>query len=153
MIFFLLIVNPKTCISWFYTEKLLWSHNGTIFFWMIQITPKTSFCRKTDFSLDSQFVFPPPHSGLLRNKVFYMSRIIKILSSYAKKSSWHVLIRSCQDLIKVFQEMFVYQDLGKMFQVLHELTRSFMSWQGVSSFVSLGLNMDQLSPLDFIALL
>ena len=52
--------------------------------------------------------------------------------------SWHVLIRSCQDLIKVFQEMFVYQDLGKMFQVLHELTRSCMSWQGVSSFVSLG---------------
>ena len=33
---------------------------------------------------------------------------------------------------------FVYQDLGKMFQVLHELTRSCMTWQGVSSFVSLG---------------
>ena len=34
--------------------------------------------------------------------------------------------------------MFVYQDLGKMCQVLHELARSCMTWQGVSSFVSLG---------------
>ena len=102
------------------------------FFWMIQITPKTSLCRKTDFSLYSLFIFPPPHSGLLGNKIFCMSRIIKILSSYAKKSSWHVLIRSCQDLIKVFQEMFVYQDLGKMFQVfarvnkiLHDMASCF----------------------------
>ena len=42
----------------------------------------------------------------------------------------------------VFQEMFVYQDLGKMFQVMRELTRSCMSWQGVSSFVSLGAQVN-----------
>ena len=34
---------------------------------------------------------------------------------------------------------FVYQVLGKMCQVLHELARSCLTWQGVSSFVSLGM--------------
>ena len=100
-------------------------HNGTIFFWMIQITPKTSLCRKTDFSLDSQFVFPPPHSGLFRNNVFYMSRIIKILSSFAKKSSWQVLIRSCQDLTKVFQEIL-------SIKILARCVKFCTSWQDLA---------------------
>ena len=113
------------------------THNGTRFFLIDPNYPKNNFMQ-TDFSLDSQFIFPPPQSGLLRNTIFYVSRIIKILSGYAKKVLWHVLIRSCQDLIKVLQEMFVYQDLGKMIQVMHELTKSCMSWQVVSSFVSLG---------------
>ena len=93
--------------------------------WMIQITPKTSLCRKTDFSLDSQFIFPPPHSGFLGNKYFYMSRIIKILSSYANKSSWHVLIRSCQDLIKVFQETL-------SIKILARCVKFCTSWQDLA---------------------
>ena len=66
-------------------------------------------------------------------------------------------VKNYQDFIKLRQENFltcldkilprsyqgvprnfVYQDLGKMCQVLHELARSCMTWQGVSSFVSLG---------------
>ena len=54
------------------------------------------------------------------------------------KISWHILIRSYQDLIKVCQEKFLYQDLGKMFQVSLELSRSCMMWQSLSNFVSLG---------------
>ena len=75
----------------------------------------------------------------------------KFLSSYAKKNSWHVSIRSCQDLIKVFKEIYVYQDLGKIIQVLQELTRSCMSWQGLSSFVSLGkLATTKVKPLPIV---
>ena len=85
----------------------------------------------------SGFPVPPPHSTLLTNKIFYVLRIIKILSSCAKKISWHILIKFCQDLIKMFQEKFVYQDLGKMSQVLQWLSRSCMTRQGVSSFDSL----------------
>ena len=64
-----------------------------------------------------------------------MSRIIKVLSSYAKK------ILTCLDKIlprsyQCVPRNFVYQDLGKMFQVLQKLTRSCMTWQGVSSFVT-----------------
>ena len=66
-------------------------------------------------------------------------------------------VKNYQDFIKLRQENFltcldkilprsyqgvprnfVYQDLGKMCQVLHELARSCMTWQAVSSFVSLG---------------
>ena len=85
----------------------------------------------------SRFPVPPPHSRLLTNKI-YASRIIKILSRCARKIYWHILIRSCQDLIKVSPEIFIYQDLGKMSQVFQGLSRSCMTWQGVSSFVSLG---------------
>ena len=51
--------------------------------------------------------------------------------------------QSLNIMSSLFQEMFVYQDLGKMFQVLHELKRSCMSWQFVSSFVSLGIQNDK----------
>ena len=63
----------------------------------------------------------------------------KILTSCAKKISRHVLIRFCQDLTKVIQEIFAYQDLGKMFHILQELSRSCLTWQGVCSFFSLGI--------------
>ena len=39
----------------------------------------------------------------------------------------------------MYQEFLSYQDLGKIIHVLSRLSRSCMSWQGVSSFVSLGL--------------
>ena len=42
--------------------------------------------------------------------------------------------------------MFGYQDLGKIFQVLQELTRSCMTWQRVSSFVSLGIHKTSIFP-------
>ena len=61
-----------------------------------------------------------------------------ILASFIKKFSWNSLIRSWQDLIKMYQEFLSYEDLGKIIHVLSRLSRSCMSWQGVSSFVSLG---------------
>ena len=60
-----------------------------------------------------------------------------ILASLIEKFSLYCLIRSWQDLTKMYQEFFPYQDLGKITHVLSRLSRSCMSWQGVSSFVSL----------------
>ena len=80
-----------------------------------------------DFSLDSRFISPPPHFGLLGKKnIFLRAKNYQDLIKLRQENS-----STCQDLIKVYQEIFVYQDLGKIIQVLQELTR----WQGVSNFV------------------
>ena len=65
-------------------------------------------------------------------------RFVKILTRAVKKFSWFTLIRSYQYLIKIYHEMLVIQDLGKMFQVWQEVSISCMSYQGVPSFSSLG---------------
>ena len=83
-----------------------------------------------DFSMDSRFTIPPPLFGLLRTKFFCVSKKYQDLIKLRKQNFSTIL-----DKIKVFQEIFVYQDRGKMFQVLHELTSFCMTWQGVSSFV------------------
>ena len=84
---------------------------------MIEITPKTSLCRKTDFSLDSQFIFPPPHSRLLRNKIF--------------------CVKNYQDIIKLRQEKFLTcldKILSRSYQGVPRNVCLSRSWQDVSSF-------------------
>ena len=51
-----------------------------------------------------------------------------------EKFSWSFLIRS----YKIYHDTLVFQDLGKIFQVLQEVSRSCMSYQGAPSFSSLG---------------
>ena len=62
-----------------------------------------------------------------------------ILASLIKKFSVYSLLRSWRDLIKMYQEFLSYKDLGKIIHVLSKLSISCMSWQSVSSFISLEL--------------
>ena len=69
---------------------------------------------------------------------FILPCLTIILAGLIKKFFRHSLIRSWQGLIKMYQEFLSYQDLGKIIHVLSRLSRSCMSWQGVSSFISMG---------------
>ena len=77
--------------------------------------------------------FAPLNSSEIYNAMFNHD-----LGKFNQEIFLYCLIRSWQDLTKMYQEFFSYQDLGKIIHVLSRLSRSCMSWQGVSNFVSLG---------------
>ena len=65
-----------------------------------------------------------------------LSKFAKIFSIAATKFSCFILTRAYQDLIKIYHQILVFQILGKIFQVLPEMSRSSMSYQGLPSFVT-----------------
>ena len=86
--------------------------------------------------------FHPVTSGCLENVFLCVKNyqdFIKLRQENFLTCLDKILPRSYQGVPRNF----VYQDLGKMCQVLHELARSCMTWQGVSSFVSLGSAFDR----------
>ena len=72
-------------------------------------------------------------------KIFAWLSRNQILARFPRKTNLE-LSRSCL-LVKIkrcSKKCLSINDLGKIFQILHELIRSCMTWQGVSSFGSLG---------------
>ena len=76
-----------------------------------------------------------------RSETTISVRFVKILSRAIKRFFWSILIRSYQDPIKIYLRKLLFQALGEMFQVLREMSRSCMSYQGVSSSDSLGTQL------------
>ena len=95
----------------------------------------------------SWFIFHPVTSGCFE-KIFLCVKNYQDFIKLRQKNFLTCLDKILPISYQGVPRNVVYQDLRKMCQVLHELARSCMTWQGVSSFVSLGL-LEELRLLRF----
>ena len=84
-----------------------------------------------DFSLDCGFIFAPPHFGLLRKNIFLCAKNYQDLIKLRQENSLTCLDKILSRSYQGVPRNIVYQDLGKIIQVLQELSRSCMRWQCV----------------------